>query len=255
MISVRNLSLCSAAILVVAALLALAPGHADAQMWGAERVTGSGIAKTEARNVSGFHAIALRVPARLKLRQSGREGLSITSDDNIVPLVETVVEDGTLVVRWAGKRNYSTTYKDLEIVVNAKNIDGLTVSGSGEVHAERLKTNSLRATIDGSGSIAVDALDTESAIAVIHGNGRLTAAGRADSLDVTLAGSGQLSAARLDSLRARIVVQGSAQATVRAKEELTATVAGSGEINYYGKPQLNRTVAGSGSIRRAGDSS
>ena len=51
-----------------------------------------------------------------------------------MPLVETAVEDGTLVVRWAGKRNYSTTYKDLEIVVNAKTIDASDgVTGFREV--------------------------------------------------------------------------------------------------------------------------
>ena len=72
------------------------------------------------RQVSGFHDVVLRVHARLKLRQGDIEGLSITGDDNIVPLVETAVEDGKLIIRWAGKRNYSTSYKDLELVVDAK---------------------------------------------------------------------------------------------------------------------------------------
>jgi carbon monoxide dehydrogenase subunit G len=238
------------AMLGVAALFALPPGHAHA-----ETIKGSGVAKTEARSVSGFHNVALRVPATLKLRQGDSEGLSITSDDNIVPLVETVVENGTLVIRWADKHRYSTTYKAMDIVVNVKQVDGLAINGSGEIRADRLKAGNLRATIDGSGAMAFDALDANSVTAAIRGNGHLTAAGRADSLDVTLAGSGQLSAAKLDSRRATIAIQGSGEATVWAKEDLTASIAGSGEINYYGTPHLSHTVAGSGSIRRAGDSS
>jgi len=237
--------------LVAAALIALLPGHADAQMWGGERITGSGVARTETRDVAGFHAIVLGVPARLTLRQGANESLSISGDDNIVPLVEAVVEDGTLRIRWARKGNYSTSYKSLQIVVDARSIDGLTIRGSGQIDAERLKTGDLRTTIDGSGAIALDRLDAQSVNAAIHGNGRVSATGRADSLDVTIAGSGEVLMAKLESRRARVTLQGSGQAIVWAKENLDATIAGSGEVKYYGKPQLNQTVAGSGSIRAA----
>jgi hypothetical protein len=256
MIAARKPSPCySVTTIVIAALLALVAGPANAQIWGSERITGSGVTRTEARNVIGFHNVVLGLHASLKLRQGDSEGLSITGDDNIVALVETVVEDGTLQIRWANKRDYSTRYKDLEIVVNARNIDGLTVAGSGQIRAERLKTANLRTAIAGSGAITFDALDADSVIATIHGSGRLSAAGRADSLDVTVAGSGEVSAAKLESRRARISLLGSAQATVWAKEDLNATIAGSGNIHYYGTPHLNRTVAGSGSIRQAGHTS
>jgi hypothetical protein len=246
----------SVGTLVLAALLALLPGLADAQLRSGEGITGSGVVRTETRTVSGFHSVALSVHAKLKLRQGEREGLSITGDDNIIPRVETVVEDGALKIRWADNGDYATThYKTLEIVVDARNIDGLVIRGSGQIHVERLKTDNLRVTIDGSGAIAFGTLNADSVNATIHGTGHLSAAGRADSLDVSVAGSGELSAAKLASRRARITLQGSAQATVWAKDDLSATIAGSGQINYYGTPQLNQTVAGSGSIRRVGDSS
>jgi hypothetical protein len=236
---------------LAAALIALLPGHAGAQMWGGERITGSGVARTETRDVGSFHAIVLGVPARLMLRQGGNESLSISGDDNIVPLVESVVEDGTLKIRWVRKGNYSTSYKSLLIVVDARSIDGLTIRGSGQIDAERLKAGDLRTTIEGSGAIALDSLEAQSVNAAIHGNGRVTAAGHADSLDLTIAGSGEVLMAKLESRRARVTLQGSGRVIVSAKENLDATIAGSGEVKYYGKPQLNQTVAGSGSIRSA----
>ena len=231
------------------------PGRAGAQIWGGERITGSGVVRTETRNVSSFHSIVVGVPAKVNLRQGDTESLSISGDDNIVPLVETIVEDGTLKIRWAGRGNYSANFKSLEIVVNATAIDGLTIRGSGQIHAGRLKATTLRTTIDGSGAIGLDALEAESVNVAIQGNGSVMAAGRADSLDLTIAGSGQVSAARLESRRARITLQGSGQATVWAKDDLNATIAGSGQIAYYGKPQLSQTIAGSGSVRYAGGAS
>ena len=241
---------------VVAAALALAAGRAHAQTWGGgQAITGSGVVKTEARPATAFHAIALDVHARLELRQGDGESLSITGDDNIVPLIETVVESGTLKIRWAGNANYSTNYKALDIVVSARNIDSLTVGGSGQIHAAQLKTDKLHATVGGSGKIVLDTLDAASVSGTIGGSGDIIAAGRTKALDVTVAGSGKLSAGKLECREARITMQGSGQAIVWATESLNATVAGSGTVRYYGKPQLRQTIAGSGSVRSAGDAS
>lgn len=222
----------------------------------AQAPNGSDPIKSEARNVSGFHSIALGVPARLTLRQSDSEGLSIIGERNIVPLVQTVVESGVLKIRWATKdRMISTNHRDLEILVNAKNIDAVAIYGSGEIHAARLKTGQLHTAIEGSGGITLDAVEADSITSSIHGNGRLTVAGRAEAIDVALAGSGELSAEKLDCRRAKVAIQGSAHATVWARDDLNVTIAGSGEVNYYGKPQLSRTIAGSGSVRWAGEAS
>jgi len=218
----------------------------------ANKVTGSGSSKTETRAATGFHAIALGVDARLEIRQGSVEGLTITGDDNILPLVETVVDGGVLKIRWA-RGDFSTTYKTLSIAVDAKTLDAITLGGSGSVHADKLAAPSLAAKLGGSGDMVIDRLDAKSATIAIAGSGQVTVAGRADTLDLTLAGSGDLTASKLEALRVQATVQGSARATVWAKDTLQATIAGSGEVAYYGSPQIRQTIAGSGSIRKAGD--
>ena len=238
-----------AGVLIIASLLTLLPGHAGAQSWGSERITGSGVAKTEARDLGSFRAIVLGVGADLELRQGETEGLSIIGDDNIIPLIETVVDNGTLKIRWVGKRHFSVHYKKLKIIVNARNIDGLSVAGSGDIHAAKLKTGELRTTIGGSGDITIGNLDATSLNVSLAGSGDLIVAGKVDSLDVSLAGSGDVSAAKLDARIAKISLQGSGDVCVWVRESLTATVAGSGDITYYGKPKVAGSVAGSGSVR------
>jgi Putative auto-transporter adhesin, head GIN domain len=216
-------------------------------------VVGSGVAKTEARPVSGFHRIALGISANLELRQGTSEGLTITGDDNVLPLVETKVTNGVLEIRWA-ERNVQVRFEKLDIVVDAKNVDGLTIGGSGSIHAASLSTRALNATIGGSGSIALDKLDTDALKATIGGSGQLSVAGgRADKLDASLAGSGKLASANLTSRDALLALHGSPQATVRVRDALTVTVAGSGSVAYYGKPRITQSVMGSGSVRNAGD--
>jgi hypothetical protein len=252
----RRASVFSALFLtIVAALLpALVPGQASAHDWAGEKITGSGVPKTETRSISGFHSIALGVHAKLELRQGATEGVTITGDDNIVPLVETRVDNGALKINWLNDRDYSTQYKELTIIVDAKMVDGLSIGGSGQAHAAQLKTDNLRVRIGGSGSVAIDQLDADSTSVNIGGSGRFAAAGRADSLEATLGGSGVLTAAKLATRDARLTVAGSGHATVWAKDNLSARIAGSGGVKYYGTPKISKSVAGSGSVVQASDS-
>ncbi len=233
------------ASVVVATLFALTAAPAAA-----ERIKGSGTVKTETRSVSGFNAVAVDVPANVTLRQGTGEGVTLTTDDNIAPLVETVVENGVLKIRWA-RKNLSLDFKRLEIVVDAKTIDAIAVRGSGQLRAPTLKAGALSIAVDGSGRMALDAVEAHSLKVAIHGDGELTAAGHVDTLDVAIAGSGEIRAAKLESRRAQLALNGSAQATVWAKDDLTATIAGSGEISYYGNPRVTQTVAGSGRVAAA----
>jgi hypothetical protein len=240
---------------VLFALAGLQSSYAHAEDWGANQIKGSGVVRTETRAVADFQKITLGVGAHLEIRQGTSEGLTITGDDNIVPLIESVVDHGALKIRWASKGRVSTSYKRLDIVVYVKAVESLTISGSGEMHAERLKAADLKATISGSGEITIDALDATSLNLSLAGSGTMTAAGQVNSLDATISGSGELAAAKLESRNARVTMQGSGDVAIWAKDTLSATIAGSGEIKYYGKPQVTRTVAGSGSVTRAGDAS
>jgi len=241
------------AALALSAVLALLPCRAHAWPWDSEMIKGSGVSKTDTRNVSGFRGVSLGIDARVELRQGDTEGLTITGDDNIVPLVETVVEKGMLKIRWPVDKHFSLSYRRLDIVVNLKDIDGIRLGGSGYIHAARLRTDTLQTQLAGSGDILLDALDVDTLQGSIAGSGKLKAAGRADTVEFTLAGSGDFVAPKLESRRVSVSVQGSADAIVWATESLTATIAGSGDVRYYGKPQVTRTVAGTGRVHQARD--
>lgn len=218
----------------------------------AERLQGSGVARTETRTVSGFHRIALGINADVELRQGASEGVVITGDDNVVPRIETRVESGTLHIRW-NDRNLQPSYERLRLVVSVRELDELTIGGAGSVHAERLQATALKATLGGSGRVAIDQLDARAAGVTLAGSGVATIAGRVDTFDATLAGSGELNAGKLAARSGRVTLQGSGRAVVRASDRLDVTIAGSGDVVYYGKPAVSKTVLGSGRVSAAGE--
>lgn len=218
----------------------------------AERVKGSGVVRTETRTVSGYHRLALGIAADVELRQGMAEGLTIEGDDNILPRVETVVDDGTLRIRWKD-RNTQASYGTLRLVVSVRDLDEVTIGGAGSVHAARLAATAFKATLGGSGNVSLDAVEAKSIGLTLAGSGEATLAGRTETLDATLAGSGELRAGKLAARSARVTLQGSGRATVRASDKLDVTIAGSGDVVYFGKPTVSRTVLGSGTVTAGGE--
>ena len=212
----------------LAALLVLAAPFAAA-----ETVTGTGTAATETREVRGFHSVGLSVPGKLEIVPGDAEKLTLSGDDNILPLIETVVDRGELRIRFKERGSINIrTRTPLRMTLTAKALDQLAIAGSGDIVANSLDAKSMKVSISGSGNV--------------------TLAGKASELEVHISGSGDVKAGKLASQAARVSIAGSGDATVWARETLKVSVAGSGDVRYYGDPAVQRSVAGSGSVKRVG---
>jgi len=238
------------AALACALACAAAPSAAGGWPWGGEQVQGSGSIKRQARQVAHFNGLALEVPGKLELRMGDSEDVTIETDDNLLPLVETVVENGTLKIR-PTKRNLNLKTKHLKIVVNARQIERLALGGSGSIDADALRAPRLDVDLGGSGDISVRGLESDTVAVNLGGSGDFKAGkGTARKLSVSIGGSGTVDMGRVQSDSASVSVAGSGEATVWARNELSMTIAGSGDVNYYGDPRLSKSIVGSGDARR-----
>jgi hypothetical protein len=242
-------------VVLAACLLALAAPvpQALAFSWaGGEQVQGSGAIRKQAREVAHFNALSVAVPGQVELRIGNTEGVTIETDDNLLPLVETVVEDGTLKIRPARKHLQLQT-RNLKIVVQARSVERLALGGTGSIDADVLRGGKLQFDIGGSGSIKVKGIEAETVAVTVAGSGDLKAGGgAARRLSVSIGGSGDVDLGQLQSDTASVTVAGSGEATVWARAALSMTIAGSGDVNYYGDPKVSKSVAGSGGGRRLG---
>ena len=257
--------------------------------YGDNRTKGSGVLKSESRTVAGFSRLVLALPATVAVAQGPTESLTITTDDNLLPLMATRVEDDALIIEGDKSRGFSTR-QEIKISLTVKSLNAITIKGSGDVSGNQLTSDKLdvaiagsgdvkfktiradqfRIAIEGSGDVAVDSIESQSVDASIRGSGDIrlpllqakrvsisvkgsgdvSAAGTADNVDVEIMGSGDVRTRKLVAREAKVTIMASGDAQVHASEKLTATVQGSGEVRYAGSPaNITRTVSGSGSIR------
>jgi hypothetical protein len=244
-------TLLAAGLLAVAAPMNAATAGPLSWLGGGERVQGSGKIVKQNRELGHFTALATSVSGNVEIRTGGTESVSIESDDNIVPLIETVIEDGTLRIRPV-KRNMNLETRNMKIVVQVRALDRVAVAGSGSLDADSLKGESLTFDVGGSGSITIRNLQSESVTIALGGSGNLKVGGNTERLQVSIGGSGRVQAGQLAARTAAVSIGGSGQATVWAVKSLNLSVAGSGDIAYYGDPSVSKSVMGSGTIKRIG---
>ena len=226
------------------ALLALATGSSA-------KVIGSGNVTTETRSVGGFHGVDLRNTGNVIVTQGDTEGLTIEGEDNILPLIETTVADGTLRIGFKDREEIHLTRR-LVFRLSVKTLDSVLITGSGDITAQALKAERFAVKVLGSGNIGVDHLESGVVTVAIDGSGSVKLAGKAASQTVSVNGSGDYDAAGLKTGAATLNVAGSGDCEVSASETLDVSISGSGDVSYYGKPALTKHVSGSGSIDALG---
>jgi hypothetical protein len=213
------------------------------------RVRGSGVRVEKVRALGEFTRLRIDGPVDVMLVQSASNQAMVVADDNLEPLVETVVEADSLIVRL--KRDAGFTTRRAPVVrVDAKALQSISVSGSGDLDVERFKADSLRLDVSGSGDVAFGVVELKDLNVVISGSGDVRVAGRADQQSWRISGSGDVEANALSGRAAKVDIDGSGDVSVGVTEQLDAQLSGSGDLSYRGRPQLRQSVRGSGGIRR-----
>jgi hypothetical protein len=249
-LATAGLGLAAALLLTVAAT----PAQALEISWGGTRVVGSGRLASETRPVGDFEAIATRGSIKLLVRQGSREAVEVKADDNVLPLVETRVEDGrqgrTLVIGL--KKGYALrSSSDIVVSVDVVKLKVLSSSGSGEIRVEALKTPTLTVDLAGAADAKIGSLQTDELSVSISGSGDVDANGSATRLKISIAGSGDARLSKLQSDEVTVGIAGSGDAAVVANKTLSVSIAGSGDVSYQGNGQIIKSsIAGSGSVQR-----
>jgi hypothetical protein len=190
-------------------------------------VAGSGNPATESRQVGSFSKVEIEGSADVEVAVNPVASLTVTTDDNLLPLVKTEVTGDTLKIGWA---KGASTRLGIKVRIATPSLEALSISGSGTIHAEGIKGDAFSISISGSGTI--------------------TAKGQADRCDLAINGSGDIQTGELVAHDARVAIDGSGSVTVYADRSLEAAIAGTGSISYLGHPaQVKKSIMGIGSIQ------
>lgn len=234
--------------------------------------------KKEIRNVEPFTRISFRVPGTAYVKQGPIQKIEIEGPDEYLKEVETRVREGRLVIgrednwyRWNGKDADRVT-----VWITVPTVDGLTVSGSGDLTAEgRWRVDDLKLQVSGSGRLEIHAdaseqvqadvsgsgqiqfsgscktFDSdvsgsgrvlinlnvyETASFAISGSGKIEATGSAGIAKCNVSGSGRVLAFGMEVNKCEVRISGSGDVEISVKAELDASISGSGTVNYKGNP-------------------
>jgi Putative auto-transporter adhesin, head GIN domain len=214
---------------------------------------GSGTAATETRDLSGFAAIAMKGDIDVVVRQAARETVQVSTDANLLPLLQTVVEGSgdqrSLRIQWKAGESVTTRSRTV-VTVEVVNLKAIALAGSGDLDLQALKTPSLTLSLSGSSDAVLRQLDTGDLRISVAGSGDVQARGKATRLDVSIAGSGDVQLRDLAADEVRVSIAGSGDASVSATRSLDVSIAGSGDVDYGGGvTQVRSQVVGSGTVR------
>jgi hypothetical protein len=212
------------------------------------------LAEKEIRDVSEFSKISLNVSGKLYLEQSDRQRVEIVAKSSTLEDIVTEVRNGELVIRFKNRNFFWRSFNpgSIEIYVRVPDIEGLAVSGSGDIIADkRITSRRMEMAVSGSGNIKLNDLRTERVKASVSGSGSLVieSGGMAEEFNASISGSGNVRAADFEAENAEVHVSGSGNCSIHAAETLKARVAGSGSVYYSGNPQVDSSVSGSGRVR------
>lgn len=214
--------------LAAAAAVALAAAPAFAWSW--TSVKGSGHVVSETRTVQPFDRIGSSGSADVIVTVGSPQSVTVKADDNVVPLIETIVENGRLKIESKGSYDSDS---GVTVTITVPSLKGAALSGSGDISVTGVEGASFDAALSGSGDITV--------------------VGKAEKVSVSVAGSGDVHLYQLASRRAEVSIAGSGDVEVNAADALSASIAGSGDVTYRGRPAVKRSVAGSGDVRPASE--
>ena len=213
----------------------------------------SGIsAQKRTLDIGSFTEVSFGTSGTIYLSQGDDEKVVIDCSDDVFEEIEIEVRGDRLKISTESSWGWNSHRKsELDIYITMKEIEGLSVSGSGSIYGEdQLVTDDLRLSVSGSGSMDLYLNSAELEMR-ISGSGSIKLDGQADRTEIGISGSGRLKADDMEVKIFRARISGSGSCYITATEEIDANISGSGSIYYSGNPdRVVSSSSGSGKIRK-----
>ena len=215
-------------------------------------VTSVSAQSTQTRTVSGFSGVANSGSFTVRVKITGTESVKVTAGADIINEIETVVEGGTLHIRYKHQHEQHNYSGKVEVDITARSLSGLVCSGSGSVTVDGVaKGHGVEVTLSGSGTIS-SGIEAVNLNVTISGSGSVNLSGKAGETKLTLSGSGRLAAKDLSTDVADLMIAGSGNTYITVNKTISGTIVGSGSVTYSGNATVSEVHAvGSGKIRHS----
>ena len=207
---------------------AVATWSCCALLWGCS-APDPGPQVTQPRDVSGFDRVDVRGAASIDVSVGPAHSLTIEGAQNDLDGVVSRVENGALIIEDRDGWMWNSRRGSLRLRITTPALQGLSVSGAGDVTLHGVNGGDLSLSVQGAGE--------------------LKGSGTVQNLNAQLSGAGNMELEELSATNANVVVNGAGNMELNVTGTLVATVNGLGNIHYRGNPaQVQTAMNGVGSI-------
>src|SRR5581483_9908833 len=149
-------------------------------------IFGDGQPQSESRQVDRFRQVSI-ASGFTALVSLGPQGVTVRTDDNILPFVETFVQGESLVVR-VKPGTVLMNVTALEVAVSNDVMEGVDASGGAIVNATATQVDRFEADASGGSQVHVDQVSSGSIEADASGGSGITLSGAAKSASANASG-------------------------------------------------------------------
>jgi hypothetical protein len=207
-------------------------------------VEGVGPVRSQERILTNFNGVDLQLAGRVNVIQDSSFSVVVTTYTNYLPLINTYVRGGTLVVD--SKKSLSD--ENVTIDIHLPSLDYLSLGGSGDIHTSSgFNSSYIKLNVSGSGKINFSG-NVSDLDAVISGSGKIYLTGSTVNSKMRISGSGDIKGYAMVCRNNEATISGSGEIETNVIDNLIARISGSGNINYMGYPTIQTYITGSGNV-------
>jgi hypothetical protein len=208
-------------------------------------IRGSGHVVREQRTVPAFTGIEVHGGVHVVL-ETGPQSVEVETDDNLIGLMETRVEDGRLQI---GFQNFTNVWNaEVHVRIALPEVTYLSASGGSDIRAELAPAEALELSASGGGAVRASGIQVATLTASGSGGARLQMAGSAGDLQLHMSGGTRVKAARLETRSIKVSGSGGCSAEVRAMDTVRGSLSGGCGIHLSGGASSRVKTSGGASV-------
>lgn len=207
---------------------------------------GSGNVVTTTREVGAFRKVS--VASAITVHATvGSRAVTVRTDDNLQPLLETFLDGDTLVIRIKPTHNASLPTA-LEATLSNDVLEGVAVSGASHVTLAATPVATFPLTASGASALEVSGLSSTTLTLDVSGASNVTVAGEAMVGTATVSGASTAHLREVSLSSLALDVSGASTVTARVSSMLTGSVSGASTVTISGTPANQVTSTGASQV-------
>jgi hypothetical protein len=210
-------------------------------------IVGNGDVQTQTKTIKDFDRLEIDGNFNVFLDQTGKAGLRIEADENIMDVIKVYESGNKLEIR--SEVNILRAKKK-DLYINIDDLKKLELFGAIEIRSEgKLSFQTL--DIDGSGAIDMN-MDVEADMLKIDISGAadFDLKGKVENAELVLSGAGGFDLIDLEVEKMNVEISGATHAKVYVTDDLKVEISGVGVVKYKGHPDITKNVSGIGSLKK-----